>query len=164
MLDATPGGATANSYGTLAEANAYFQTRAFAEAWTTLTDDARKTTALITVTERLERLAYTGERTSDAQALKFPRENCYTSDGERQASNVVPRRVKLAQFEYALALVGGSDPLASGDLAGFEEIHLPGGIKFKTSEAARSAGGTPSAVEELIAPFRTADGSLLLRG
>ena len=67
-IDATLQGASANSYVTLAEANAYFETVPHDEHWTG-SDDA-KNRVLITATRYLDNFEYHGERCTTTQALE----------------------------------------------------------------------------------------------
>ena len=77
-IDATLKGASANSYVTLAEAEAYFETVPHDEHWTG-SDDA-KNRVLITATRYLDAFEYYGKRCSTTQALKWPRKD-YKVDG-----------------------------------------------------------------------------------
>jgi hypothetical protein len=97
MIEATPGGATANSYVTLAEAEAYFATRLGAEPWT-MADAATRESALRMATRALERLRWPGARQSTAQALSWPRTGV-----AGVADGVLPQAVRDAQCEEALA-------------------------------------------------------------
>ena len=76
---ATLSSASANSYVTLAEANAYFETVPNSSTWTDKTDDA-KNRALISATRWIDSLNYYGDRCDEDQALKWPRNN-YDVDG-----------------------------------------------------------------------------------
>lgn len=108
------GGPEDNSYVTIDEAFAYFETRLDASAWDAATQ-RRRAQALIAATRDIEALRFKGELadiTFDtatpsrrAQALAFPRS--YTIDGNGDL--VVPPEVKRATCEQALALlVGGT--------------------------------------------------------
>ena len=119
-IDATVGGASSNSYVTLAEATAYFGERLYASAWDSATD-ADKEKALLQACRGLERCrllvnrrpyGYPGEPqdspTYDSlapsnvgQALSLPRNKDRDSDG----LYAIPQPVKNAQCEEALALL-----------------------------------------------------------
>src|SRR5690606_32459077 len=102
-LIATPGAPNANSYVTLAEADAYVAALAgpSARAWEQLDEDAKKR-ALLTATRRLDQEDYAGRKASPDQALKWPRVGAKDEDGRTYQSDVVPEVVKNAQVELAL--------------------------------------------------------------
>jgi hypothetical protein len=75
VIDATAGGANANSYLTLAAAQAIidgFVQDADVTAWASATTD-QKNRALFTATQRLDRERFLGARATDTQALQWPR-------------------------------------------------------------------------------------------
>jgi hypothetical protein len=132
-LDATVGGANANSWGTVAEAEAYFATRLFSTVWTSLSADD-KPIALIAGTRAIQskvtedwtkanllgdgtkriltelttdencNVVWTGEPTDAIQALLWPRIGMKTPTGFDLASDVIPQRLKEFQFEVSLKL------------------------------------------------------------
>jgi hypothetical protein len=59
-LDATVGGATANSYLTVADADAYFDGHQFGATWRALADRCTKARLCITATRILNRRRYRG--------------------------------------------------------------------------------------------------------
>jgi len=74
-LDATVGGANANSYLTLADAQAIVDGMvqdADVTAWGTATTDA-KNRALYTAAQRLDRERFLGARATDTQSMQWPR-------------------------------------------------------------------------------------------
>lgn len=95
-IDATSGGASANSYGLEAEATAYFEIRPGGNLWVDLGAE-QKRGALQFAAILIDRETFWGQKNDATQALKFPRTN--QSD--------VPLKVKHAQFEQALHLVDG---------------------------------------------------------
>ena len=90
-IDATLKGTAANSYVTLAEANAYFETVPHDEHWTG-SDDA-KNLVLITATRYLDNFEYYGTRCSTTQALKWPRKD-YKVDGVKIDETYIPQPSK----------------------------------------------------------------------
>lgn len=105
-IDSTVGGVDANSYVTVVEADAYFDTRLNATAWSGSTTDV-KTRALIQACTHLETLEWDPEMvgwpTSTTQKLRFPaigvmKRHHLAFYGE----NEIPDFVKLLQFEQAL--------------------------------------------------------------
>ena len=74
-IDATAGGADANSYITLSDAQDIIDGMvedADVTAWGSATDD-QKNRALYTATQRLDRERFLGARATDTQALQWPR-------------------------------------------------------------------------------------------
>jgi hypothetical protein len=100
---ATAGAANANSYLTSAGADAIADTMLGTLAWTTATND-NKSRALLTATNGLETLAWTGTRTSTTQSLSWPRTDASCSDKEI-ATTTIPREIELATFDLANALL-----------------------------------------------------------
>ena len=138
-IDATIKGANANSYVTLAEADAYFETVPSSTQWDNKTDD-KKNRALISATRWIDTLVYYGDRCDDDQALKFPRTN-YQVDGVELACTLIPQNIKYAQFELANALANDTDAItgSTGTDGNFEEVKL-GDIQVKYNTASQGTG------------------------
>lgn len=123
-IDPTPGGASANSYGTLAEALAYFDGRLGGGAFRAASSDDIRKQALITGARDIDSEIYRGVRTNSGQAMQFPRSGIYAG-GIPIDPNIIPAFVKSAQFEqslWRLAQAGADedkDPLAP---SGTEEL------------------------------------------
>jgi hypothetical protein len=93
-----------NSYATIVEADTYFSDRLDVAAWTA-SDNTLKAQALVTASQILDDLSWTGMAISETQPLAFPRTGYYfdprigthiTLDG-----NTVPTRVINATYELA---------------------------------------------------------------
>lgn len=128
VLDATPKGVNSNSYATRAEADAYFDGRMNAGAWTAAVN-ATKDLALVAATSRLEQEKYKESRTDSAQRLQWPRAYVPTPDNSYISwydPNVVPRPIKEACFELALAFLnaGTVDTLAETGLEGYDSVTI----------------------------------------
>lgn len=126
-LDATVGGASANTYVTQANATTYFEGHAFASTWTAATS-ANQDIALAHATRILDRVKWAGTKAASTQALAFPREYCPTLEFDAQAdvvaeffidettayysSTAIPTPLVRATCELALELLkaGTSDP------------------------------------------------------
>ena len=147
-LDATVGGASANSFGSLAEADAYFEDRPQYSDWEAL--EEYKEPWLIAATDRLAQEFYQGRRTDDDQALPFPRVGVVV-DGIPFDSNVIPARIKIAQFKLAFLLSSLSDPLSDTGLEGFERIKVD--VIELVPRATVPAGGLPEEIQREIGPF-----------
>ena len=108
-INATVKGENANSYVTLPEANAYFETVPDSTTWDNKTDD-QKNRSLIAATRWIDSFVYYGNRCDDGQALKFPRNN-YQVDGVELACSKIPVNIKYAQYELARALANDTDAM-----------------------------------------------------
>lgn len=129
-LDATIGGASADTYGTVAEADAYFTARAIA-AWTGT--DAAKEAALrraATYLDNVYRGRWKGQKVDREQARAWPRAWVVDTDGYSVEADTIPTVVKNAQFEAALLLLGGTTLEATIDRAVKQEQVGPLSITY----------------------------------
>lgn len=121
---ATAGGASANSFVTVAEADAYLEARRNASDWNDENDDDEKMSALIEATRELSAIRWQGNRVTSTQALSWPRDSATNPDGtcsgEYYDTDVIPQRIKDATYELALEFLkaGTSDLAAAGDTDG----------------------------------------------
>ena len=138
-IDATLSGASANSYVTLAAANTYFETVPDSSTWTNKTDD-QKNRALISATRWIDALSFYGERCTDTQALKWPREN-YTVDGIDLACSLIPDPIKAATYELARALANDTDAIigSTGTTGLYDEVEL-GELRVKYNKSSQAVG------------------------
>jgi len=102
-IDATIGGANANSYLTVAAADALTESMLGTLAWTTATSDS-KIRALITATRGLDTLGWIGSRATTTQALDWPRTDA-SCDGTDYASTAIPTPILYATFDLANSLL-----------------------------------------------------------
>ena len=102
------GSATADSYVTLVEADAYFTAHGSPSAWTALTD-ANKESALRYAAKWIDaRYRWAGQRLYSTQALSFPRTSFVTNDDRYFASATIPSDLQALQCEAALKHVEGA--------------------------------------------------------
>lgn len=151
-LDATPAGTGANSYATLAEAEAYFQDDpAMYAAWAALSEDDRGR-ALIAAARTVDRLKFKGRPYDPEapQALAFPRiigDDVYALDADGRPA--VPPPVREAALEQVrmLQLGGGFDV---DDLAalGVRSFRMEG-IEVKLADGPRRHGLAPATLRRL---------------
>ncbi len=163
-LDATVGGASANSYASLAEAEAYFNNRLYVTDWTGTDDDKKR--ALIMATQQIDLNDFVGYRATSTQALKWPRYGAPIPDSGGYsvawyAVDEIPVLVKQAQYEYALLFMG-SDYTAQSDLLNYKRIKVDD-IELEINQPVQS-GTVPADVSRLLKDLRTnASGASIVR-
>lgn len=113
-IDTTISGANANSYLTLAEAEAYFDDRLNISAWQD-TDADNRTRALLHAAQRLERENWLGDRATTTQRLAWPRIGVAKVDAEEYESDEIPQQIKDAQCELALHLLANGAAPGAGN-------------------------------------------------
>ena len=98
--------ADANSYASVANADAYHEAHLYATAWTGASTP-NKEKALAMATRLIDgEFAFNGTRRTTTQALQGPREGCPDMDGgDVHASNTVPKGVVVATCELARELL-----------------------------------------------------------
>jgi hypothetical protein len=123
-IDASVGGANANSYLTVADADAIANLRLGTLAWeaaTVTTDD--KARALIAATGYLDQLQWIGDKATTAQALLWPRSGAECGD-KVHSSSIIPPEIQDGTFDLANALLT-TPTLLTPSPAGFNEL-IPG--------------------------------------
>ena len=124
-IDATVGGASANSFATLAEFTAYMDGRLNAGTFTAASDDD-KNRALVEATRELTILSWEGLVVTTTQALTWPRQSAVNPDSptlDYFAIDVIPQRVKDACLEMAFQFLkaGTTDVAAEAADLGITE-------------------------------------------
>jgi hypothetical protein len=142
-LIATPAAADADSYGTVAEANAYFASH-WSEVkqltWDALST-AQKERLLKTATNVIESLRFLDDydgiagiitKLDPLQRLSFP----------RNLEGIVPDEVKEAEFEQAVYLVNFDDSTISARMSGiYKEEVRAGSVSVSNTYGANYRGG-----------------------
>lgn len=165
-IDTTISGANANSYLTLAEAEAYFDDRLNISAWQD-TDADNRTRALLHAAQRLERENWLGDRATTTQRLAWPRIGVAKVDAtagvypwvgsggysygisrEEYESDEIPQQIKDAQCELALHfLANGAAPGAGNSRV---KSFSADGLSV-TREFATIVGSLPEEIAGLLA-------------
>ena len=140
-FDATAGGANANSYLTLSDAQDIVDGMvedADVTAWASATTD-QKNRALYTATQRLDRERFLGARATDTQALQWPRTgvrkpdtyvNTYATGFPFRISEdyftdtEIPDQVKRAQVVLAVYLNNNKDGIGLSGLEDFKNVQI----------------------------------------
>ena len=156
-IDATVGGANANSYLTLAAAQTIvdgFVEDADVTAWASATTD-QKNRALVTATQRLDRERYLGARATDTQALQWPRTgvrkpdtyiNTYTVGfpfritTDYYTDTEIPTQIQYAQVVLAVYLNNNKDGMALSGLEDYKSVSI-GSLSVTTAGASSTATG-----------------------
>jgi len=153
-LIATVGGASSNSYSTVAEAETYHDTRLHNDAWNT-GSSADKTIALIWSTRLLDEwVDWNGSKVElmENQALRWPRYSVTDRDGEDFDSNIIPQFLKDATAELAKDLLA-EDVTADADTKGFSEMKIDV-LSFKIDKGDRDATTVISdTVKTMVEPY-----------
>ncbi len=141
VIDATVGGANANSYLTLAQAQAIidgFVEDADVQHWNTGNTDSRNR-ALFTATQRLDRERFLGARATDTQALQWPRTGVRKPDTYINTYAVgfpfrittdyftdteIPTQIKYAQAVLAVFLHNNTSALGLSGLEDYKNVKI----------------------------------------
>jgi hypothetical protein len=180
-LDATPGGASADSYLTVEEADAYFAARLHATTWAAATlgqkeaalkwatrlfdakitaqwtQEALPADATIRVLSTLSKdqecfVVWNGQATTDTQALAWPRTGMLTKNGYPMADDVVPQQVKDAVCELAtLLLVSDRTTENEAGAVGLTELSA-GPVTLKFADPPPNPKLLPDFVFQLLVP------------
>jgi len=146
-FDSMCGGASANSYISVEDADDYFAMRVHADGWSKApTEEKQK--ALMDATRRLDRIQYMGEKNSMTQALEWPRTGAILRD-EIIDDDEIPTRILDATCELALAVLTSN--INPGVPEGVQSFTV-GGVSVALSGPASST--FPPEVDRLIAPLR----------
>jgi hypothetical protein len=141
VIVATPGAANANSYLTLAEAQAIidgFVQDADVQHWGSGNTDSRNR-ALFTATQRLDRERFLGARATDTQALQWPRTGVRKPDTYINTYAVgfpfrittdyftdteIPTQIKYAQAVLAVFLHNNTSALGLSGLEDYKNVKI----------------------------------------
>lgn len=123
-LDVTVGGSSANSYGTLEELRDYFSGRSEAEEFLALDDNVLTARMIQAALINDTLLTPYGVLSSDSQSLLFPRKKLKDKHGRTYADDVIPAKIKYAQFEQAFYCNTNNITLPSILTQGFVEAKL----------------------------------------
>lgn len=146
-IDATAGGASADSYATVAEGTSYHAAHLYGSDWDNATPDNQER-ALKMATRLLdERVSWKGSKETEAQALRWPRSNVTDLDGYSIAATTVPQEIKNATIEFARHLIAG-DTTADADGKGLTRLKVSS-IEMEFDKA-DTADVLPSIVTEML--------------
>lgn len=136
-LDATIGGASSDSYGTLAD----FETYATNMGWTLTGDDVKKEADLRRATLYLDRnYIWRGWKVTSEAARLWPRSMSELVDDFSVDSEIIPQAIIDAQFELAFISNSGTDLFATVDIGAVTESKVKVDVieeSFKYSDPRR---------------------------
>jgi hypothetical protein len=168
-IDATIGGASANSYQTLADAQSIVDGMvqdADVTAWAAATTDA-KNRALYTAAQRLDRERFIGARSTDTQSLQWPRTGVRKPDTyintyavgfpfrittDYYTDTEIPDQIKKAQVMLAVYLNNNVDGLGLTGLEDFKNVKV--GSLDVTPAQSMGADKIPPLVERYMTGLR----------
>lgn len=150
-LDATVGGATANSYIDAAGGDSYFGTRPQSSLWFAQTP-ADKEAALIQASRMLDMIVpFYGQPSTSAQSMQWPRYGA--PDLNRIStldSTIIPAGLQNAVCELALFWLN-DDRFAESGLEGFRSINA-GGIQV-SPDSYHKRPVLPRSIRMLLRPY-----------
>lgn len=179
-IDATSGGASANSYVTVSEYTAYWDGKSIPAGQISPLadgDDDRVKTALVDACRWLDQDQYLGRKLTQAQALKFPRGAMFNGpvygvfgygglsddEGYPVDSTTVPQQVKDAQCELAYALIQNPALFDGEPLSRFERLVINRGAVDVTPRHG-AYQYIPAKVERLLRYLRVGGQARAIRG
>ena len=156
-IDATVGGASANSYLTLAAAQDLIDGMVENDdvtAWASATTD-QKNRALYTATQRIDRERFLGARATDTQALQWPRTGVRKPDTyintyaigfpfkittDYFTDTEIPDQIKQAQVVLAVYLNNNKDGMGLSGLEDYKSVTI-GSLSVTSAGASAMATG-----------------------
>jgi len=145
-LDATIGGANANTYVTLAEAETYFGDDPNRKAQWDAFSDIQKQQGLLLAGKHIERLELRDAPRATEQALHFPTGTTV----DRQGQAYIPVAVQYAQIEWALSLLT-RPPQEQIDRASLQAQGVQAFSRAGISERLAKGAGAPALPPEAYA-------------
>jgi hypothetical protein len=155
-LDATIGGATANSYATRAQGDAYHDKHLWSDAWKSA-EAWKKDAALIMATRLLdEQVEWYGTPTdNESQVLRWPRIGVLTKDGDRYwDQDELPRWLIDATAEMARYLISEDRTAERG--YGIKKVKADVvEVEFDTTD---QKPVLPASVRSMVSPYGALSG------
>ena len=170
-IDTTVGGASANSYLTLSDADDLIDgliQNDDVTAWASATDD-QKNRALYTAAQRIDRERFLGARATDTQSLQWPRTGVRKPDTYINTYAVgfpfrittdyftdteIPDQIKKAQAELAVYLNNNKDGLGLSGLEDYKNVKIGNLDVTPNNYGATGADRIPPMVERYFTGLR----------
>lgn len=148
------GSATANSFGTVAEADTYFNTQYHPDApWEDLDADVKAKVLIMAAQWMSSLIEWTGYVVDATQSLPWPRSGMLKRNMlEYVAEDEIPSEVKYAQFELA-RLLGYEDRTVESEITAKSITSLKvSNIEMTFKELAMDEPMIPSVATNLLVP------------
>ncbi len=154
-IDATSGGASSNSFATIAEITTYNDEHPDNTKWSGATTDVQKIAA-ITATRLLDEwVQWVGTKATAAQALRWPRYGVLDVDEYYIDGDVIPNFLKDATSELARIIAEEGNITKDPDTQGFKSLQA-GSLKMEIDKADRDKIGVlPDSVLAIVEPYGT---------
>lgn len=157
MATVTLGSNTYTTYVSVDDADDYLAAALHAVVWASATA-TQKGQAIVTATRMLDRQIWQGEKTSDAQALAWPRSGVTTRDGAAVDEDTIPQAVIDACCELAAGLL--EDPGAQTSVTAGSNIKRVKAEVEVEFFGPRAGGRFPQIIQELVGQYlRSPSGS-----
>ena len=163
MLKTTPAASDAESYASVAEADAYLADNPYASGWS-VASQARKEWALRSTGRLIDAVpgAWTGAASTAEQAMGWPRTGMLNRNGYAIASGEIPVALKNAQIEYARQMLD-TDLTATNEITAKNITKIKAGpveLSFKENDEKYAAltqketltAAVPDAVRAMLVP------------
>ena len=165
-LETTVGGEDANSYCSIADADAYHETHPYPELWEDADPDYKCRTLQMATRLLDSWFDWIGDTASADQSLLWPRVGAIGPNGYLLPADEIPLRIEQGTAELARQLIA-SDRTADNDASTSGLTKLQAGsvsLEFKSI----SSKPIPDAVMSLVSPFgrlrqRSGSGSIPVR-
>ena len=150
-IDATVGGASSDSYITVAQAASYFEGRLYTTSW----DDANTATRELSLrmsTNELDKMGWRGDiaDSTTPQSLRWPRTGIFDLDDNAVLSTIIPTFLIDATSELALALLE-KNRYAENDATGLRKV-TAGEVAISWDRRWQNTRN-PIVVNQLISPY-----------
>jgi hypothetical protein len=114
-----------DTFVTVAEADTYLR-----GAWSAF-DTADKESALVEAARSMETLTWKGSKTSEAQALAWPRTGVVDRYGRALDPNIVPTAIKNGQIEWAFYLTQNPGAFGATNFASNDKRYKAGPVEIE---------------------------------
>lgn len=138
-VDATVGGASANSYSEVAEVDVYAERTVWNANWSAKSA-SEKAQLVVRATEAIDRLRYRGRPATDTQSLQFPRFDTYKPSGALWSTTAIPQPVKNAHMMVAAWLASFAEtvdpfkPSADANVKSRKHVDVMGEVEYFGSQ------------------------------
>lgn len=149
----------ANSYVSLAEADAYLLDTPLAQAnqWNELGDDVKSSLLIYSTRVLDQRVRWTGAKSVAGSALRWPRSGVLDADNVPVAQDEVPKAVKQAVMELALWFsIPGQNPMVTAENQGIQSLGVDViNIQYMADHDATAVAAFPRGLNQILTNLGT---------